>query len=132
MELIYAAAFVSFVLGATSYIIIRFWVLPIYRYRKRKRSVAATLSRYQKVRERDASGSSDDMTVEDLSATLRKQAAELSDSFDLEVPHWYRMLLNSRGESPVDAARLLMKLANTQNIGHIEKQIGRIVEVLRL
>ena len=55
MELIYAAAFVSFVLGASSYIIIRFWVLPIYRYQKRKRAVAATLSLYRKAREEDGS-----------------------------------------------------------------------------
>lgn len=129
MELIYAAAFVSFVLGASTYIIVRFWVLPIHRYRKRKRAVAAILSLYRKPREENGS---DDMPVKDLSATLRKQAAQLSDSFDLEVPHWYRMLLNSRGESPVDAARLLTKLANTKNADHIENQMDRITEALKL
>ena len=129
MELIYAAAFVSFVLGASTYIIVRFWVLPIHRYRKRKRAVSAILSLYRKPREENGS---DDMPVKDLSATLRKQAAQLSDSFDLEVPHWYRMLLNSRGESPVDAARLLTKLANTKNADHIENQMDRITEALKL
>lgn len=129
MELIYAAAFVSFVLGATSYIIIRFWALPIYRYRKRKQAVAANLSRYQATR---GGKGSDDVPLEDLSATLRKQAAQLSDSFDLEVPHWYRMLLKSRGESPVDAARLLTKMSNTKNADHIEKQMGHIKDALKL
>ena len=129
MELIYAAAFVSFVLGATSYIIIRFWVLPIYRYRKRKQAVAATLSRYQATR---GARGSDGVPFGDLSATLRKQAAQLSDSFELEVPHWYRMLLNSRGESPAEAVRLLTKMSNTKNTDHIEKQMDRIIDALKL
>jgi len=122
MEVIYFAAFISFVLGASSYIIIRFWVRPIYRYRKRKQAVAATLPIHQK----------DRTPLMALSATLRKQAGDLSDSFDLELPHWYRMLLDKRSESPVEAARLLMKLANTKNSDHMEKQIDQIMEALKL
>ena len=125
MKLIYAPAAVSFVLGASSYIIVRFWVLPIHRYRRRKQAVAVTLSRYPGVRKEAA-------PAPDLASTLRKQAADLSDAFELEVPHWYRMLLGSREESPVEAARLLMKLANTSNADHVEKQIGRIKKCLKL
>jgi len=129
MKLIYVAAFFSFVIGASGYIIVRFWVLPINRYRKRKRAVAATLSRYADAR---MNGSPGDTISQHFSATFRRQAADLSEAFDVDVPHWYRMVLKSRGESPIDATRLLMKLANTQNAVHREQQINRIKETLGL
>lgn len=129
MKLIYIAAFVSFVSGTFGYIIVRFWVIPITRYRKHKQGVAATLSRYADARTSENAG---DAITEDFSAALRKHAADLSDAFNLDVPHWYRMLLKSRGESPIDAARLLMKLANTRIAAHRERQIDRIRDALRL
>jgi hypothetical protein len=132
MNLIYFAAFVSFILGASSYIIVRFWVLPIHRYRKRRRAVALALPRYRQARTQHASQAPDGTSVESLSASLRKQAAGLSDAFEMDLPHWYRMLLNSREESPVEAARLLSTLANTRKAEHIEKQIDRIKDALKL
>ena len=132
MNLIYFAAFVSFVLGASSYIIVRFWVLPIYRYRKHRRAVAESLPRYREARVHESSGAAEEKTADALSANLRKQAAPLSDAFEMDVPHWYRMLLNSRGESPVEAARLLSKLANTRKSDHIQQQIQQIQAALNL
>ncbi|WP_373500378.1 hypothetical protein [Desulfococcus sp.] len=132
MKLIYFSAFVSFVLGASSYIIVRYWVLPIGRYQTRKRAVEGLLPRYRAARAGEAPEGSDGMTVADYSKALRKQADLLSDSFDLDLPHWYRMLLGNRQESPVEAARLLMTLANTRHADHINQQIGRIRAALKL
>lgn len=132
MKLIYFAAFVSFVLGASSYIIIRYWVIPIGRYQTRKKAVEGLLPRYRTVRAGTVPEGSDGMTVEDYSKALRKQAALLSDSFDLDLPHWYRMLLDSRKESPIEAASLLMTLANTRHPDHMDQQIGRITAALKL
>lgn len=132
MELIYFSAFVSFVLGATSYIIVRYWVLPIGRYQTRKKAVDGLLPRYREIRAETASRGPDNPAAAECARSLRKQATLLTESFDLDLPHWYRMLLDSRKESPTEAARLLMTLANTRHIDHIDQQIENIRAALRL
>lgn len=132
MELIYFAASVSFVLGAASYIIVRYWILPIGRYQTRKKAIEGILPRYREIRAETASQGPDGPAAAECAKSLRKHAALLSESFDLDLPHWYRMLLDSRKESPTEAARLLMTLANTRHVDHIDQQIANIRALLRL
>lgn len=120
MNLLYVAAFVSFLAGAFGYIIVRFWILPIGRYRKIRQRVARDLKQL------DAGFS------EALAKSFREDATLLSDALDLDVPHWYRMVLANRDESPADAAMHLMKLANTKDPSHQESRAAEIRKALRL
>ena len=50
MEPIYWAALVSFIIGAFGYIIVRFWIIPIVRYKKAKsRLKASVVGFYKKI-----------------------------------------------------------------------------------
>lgn len=120
MNLLYVAAFVSFLAGAFGYIIVRFWILPIGRYQKVRRRVAEDLKRLETE------------PGEAMAKALRQDATLLSDAFDLDLPHWYRMVLNNRKESPTDAAMHLMKLANTKDQAHRQNRKSEIRKSLRI
>jgi len=113
---------VSFALGSLSYIIIQFWIRPIARYRKIRQEVAQALSACE----------ADEIFSEEAAGTIRKYSVGLSDAYTLELPHWYRMLLDSRKESPVEASRELMTLAGTREREYILKRIAGIRQVLLL
>jgi hypothetical protein len=60
----------------------------------------------------------------------RQNSVELSASYNGNLPNWYKILLNSRGESPIDASKHLMILSNTSNYDHAEKHIEKIKNYL--
>jgi len=49
-----------------------------------------------------------------------------------ELPYWYRLFLNSKGERPFDAAEFTMRLSNTRKLEHALKQVNEIKGFLRL
>ncbi len=120
---------VGFILGTFGFIIGRFWILPISRYTKIKNDILAVLKTYRQ----DKSGDSatENEKADNRPETLRKLSVALSDSYDLDIPLWYRMVLANRKEFPVDAAAHLMTLANTKNEEHIKNRIGKIIICLR-
>lgn len=116
MEPIYLAAGASFVMGASGYVIVQFWIRPIRRYRALKRRVASELARGGK---------------KDRARTLRRLSVSLSDAYSHDLPHWYRMVLDSRGESPVEASRTLMRLSNTRDPKQIRERREEIRRALQ-
>ncbi|MEZ4526856.1 MAG: hypothetical protein R2941_13135 [Desulfobacterales bacterium] len=118
---------VGFTLGTFGFIIGRFWILPISRYTKIKNDILAVLKTYSLNKSKDADSEKADKRPD----ALRKLSAALSDSHDLDIPLWYRMVLANRKEFPVEAAAHLMTLANTKNEEHIKNRIHKIIICLR-
>jgi len=111
---------ISFILGAFGYIIIMFWIRPISKYRKIKAQILSDLNLYE------------NSLIEKIRETARKHSVSLSDSYTLDVPVWYRMVLDNRGEFPVEASKHLMKLSNTKTQEHFKDRIKQVREALKL
>lgn len=128
MKGIIFAAFVSFCIGAAGYVIIRFWILPIRRYKKVKQRISEIIishdfSEYDK--------KSFKLSSEKAEA-LRKQALALSNSYYDDLPKWYLMVLVNRKESPVDASKDLMALSNIRDMEHAKNRINNLKNCLKL
>lgn len=130
MEPIYLAAGASFVLGASGYIIIQFWIRPIRRYRALKRQVVSDLKCKDPVSSEPESMPSP-QAVTAGAKTLRSHSMALSEAYSYDLPHWYRMVLDNRGESPIEASKTLMRLANSRDPIHIRERRKEICEFLR-
>ncbi len=129
MEPIYLAAGASFVLGASGYIIIQFWIRPIRRYRALKRQIVSDLKWKDPVSP-EAESMPSPRAVTAHAKTLRSHSVALSDAYSYDLPHWYRMVLDNRGESPVEASKMLMRLANTRDPIQIRARRKEICESL--
>jgi hypothetical protein len=49
--------------------------------------------------------------------------SDLIDTYDCDLPVWYKILLRRRGESPQEAQKLLMGLSDIKDAGHAEKRL---------
>ena len=132
MEPIYFVAIISFVLGSLGYIILQFWIRPILGYRKIKNKVALTVRDYYKSKNNKDIGEKIKSQMKEWSKANRQNSVELSASYNENLPNWYKMLLDSRGESPIDASKHLMILSNTSNYDHAEKHMKEIKNYLKI
>jgi len=132
MEPIYVVVIISFVSGSLGYIILQFWIRPILGYRKIKNKVALTIRDYFKFKKNKDVGEKIKSQMKEWSKANRQNSVELSASYNENLPNWYKMLLDSRGESPIDASRYLMVLSNTRNYDHAEKHIEGIKKYLKI
>jgi hypothetical protein len=67
-----------------------------------------------------------------LTLSLRRQADAMVTCYQYELPYWYRLMIASRGETPVEAAKPLMGLSNIKDAEHARRRIAEIREQLRL
>jgi len=132
MEPIYFVAIISFVLGSLGYIITQFWIRPILGYQKIKHKVALTIQYYYKSKNNKDIGEKVKSQMKEWGKANRQNSVELSASYNENLPNWYKMLLDSRGESPIDASKHLMILSNTSNYDHAEKHIEGIKNYLKI
>ena len=132
MEPIYVVAIASFVSGILGYIILQFWVRPILGYQKIKNKVALTIKYYYKSKHNEDTGKKIKLQTKEWVKANRQNSVELSASYNENLPNWYKMLLDSRGESPIDASNHLMILSNTSDYDHAEKHIERIKNYLKI
>ncbi|MFW5639610.1 MAG: hypothetical protein ACOC23_03880 [Thermodesulfobacteriota bacterium] len=129
MEPIYLAAGASFILGASGYIIIQFWIRPIRRYRALKRRIVSDIECDGRVSSKPKAMTSS-QAGKAFAKTLRSHSVALSDAYSYDLPHWYRMVLDNRGESPIEASKILMRMANTQDPIQIRERRKEICESL--
>ncbi|MFC1828594.1 hypothetical protein ACFL0O_03165 [Thermodesulfobacteriota bacterium] len=132
MEPLYIIAMISFIAGAIGYIIIQFWIRPILGYRKIKHRIAATLTHFLDVEPSDSAVDSGRGQAAERSVSIRKYSVELTDCFNYDLPRWYRMVLQQRGENPVEASKYLMKLSNTPKSESAARQVEAVRKHLRI
>ena len=130
MEPIYIAAVGSFVLSAFGYVIYHFWVRPVMRYRWLKKDARTNIASYLDT----INGTEDEMinndAVEKVINIIRSLSNSLNTCFNEELPEWYKLLLQRREESPVDASKHMMVLSNTRNYTHARIRAERISQLL--
>ena len=127
------AAGASFIAGVFGFIIARFWVKPLMRYQITKRKLNRNLLDY--LSRTDGSGSPASAQHAKGNAVLhsaRKHAIALVACYTKDLPYWYRLLLESRQESPMDASGLLTNLSKMHDRRQVEKRIAAAREKLNL
>jgi hypothetical protein len=128
MNNIIIAAIIGFSLGAAGYIIIRFWLLPIGRYQRIKDQITESIRHHElKLTNENAFQLSPEQ-----SETCRKQSVAQTDAYSDDLPHWYRMVLTNRKESPEDASKSLLALSSIRNPDHARNRILNIKTSLNL
>ena len=132
MEPIYVVAIISFVSGSLGYIILQFWIRPILGYRKIKHKVTLAIKSYYKSKNNENIGEKIKSQMKKWNKENKQNSVKLSASYNENLPNWYKMLLESRGESPIDASKHLMILSNTRNQDHAEKHIEEIKNYLKI
>ena len=104
----------GFLLGSGGYILHRFYVKPIIKYRRIKGKIAKALT--QLTRE----------APPPAAKHFRALAAELNHCYSTDLPLWFQLLLTRRKEDPPAVAGHLMTLAKTKNPAHIRQRIEQI------
>jgi hypothetical protein len=129
------AAGASFIAGLLGYIIVRLWIKPIARYHITKRKLNHALTGYlAQVNETMGLGEKWDKQKrgDAMLKTARKHAMGLVSCYDAEIPYWYRLLLDSRQESPAKASGLLTNLSKIRNREHVNDRIERVRKTIGL
>jgi hypothetical protein len=128
------AAGASFVTGLLGYIIIRLWIRPVARYTLTKRKLGRELSLYR-VQINPADGNGKKNRLNRNHARLkaaRKLAMALDACYSKEIPYWYRLLVDSRQESPAEALGQLTSLSKIKDGQQIQNRIEKVRQALRL
>lgn len=128
------AALASFVAGVLGYIIARMWIKPIVRYHIVKRRLDRELSRclVHSDADRPAETATRAQSPSDAMCNARRHAMDLVNGYHQEVPYWYRLFLDSRGESPADAAGQLTNLNKIRDAAQVARRIASVRKLLRL
>ncbi len=113
MKPVYLAALLSFLIGFCGYTIIRYWLIPIFRYQKLKRQIWRLIS-------------SMGPTRAEQSEACRRLAAQLAECAGRDLPNWYHIHLRAKGLDPLAAVPHLTTLAHIENIEHRNRRIAEI------
>ena len=128
------AAGASFIAGLLGYIIARLWIKPIVRYNITKRKLDHELTRY--LAQMNESAEPDKRVTQHRGDAMlraaRQHAVDLSSCFNEEIPYWYRLLLDSRKESPTEVPGLLTNLSKIGNREQVNNRIERARTIIGL
>ena len=128
------AAAASFIAGVLGYIIARLWIKPMVRYNLLKRRLDQALAAHSKhvvaVSEGQSSSGRDGQV--DALREARKHAMDLVACYNQDIPYWYRLLLDSRSESPAEASGRLTNLSKIKDREQIFQMIDAVKQSLRL
>lgn len=123
------AAGASFIAGLLGYIIAILWIRPIVRYHITKRRLDHELTRF--LEQVNAATGSQKLADKAL-VTARTHAMDLFSCYGTSIPYWYRLLLDSRKESPAEASGLLTNLSRVRDIELVKKRIDGARKAMRL
>jgi hypothetical protein len=132
MEPIYIASLISFIVGLLSYIIIRFWILPIGRYLRIKGRLASDIVAFLEILQAKRPRNKESSQIQDQGVSVRRHSSELISIYQNELPYWYRLYLESKKERPLEASKFSMRLANTRKQEHALQQENEIKRLLRI
>ena len=122
--LLIAAGF-SFVLGLLGYFIVRFWIKPIGRYTAARRKLNHELTRYLEIMETTGTAGKKALKRNTELKNARRHSMVLASCYREDIPYWYKLMLDSRGESPVDALNLITNLARIRDAEQRKDHIGQ-------
>ncbi len=126
MNAIYAGAITGFILGLVGFITVRFWFLPIKRYHNIKKSTDANVKAYSTLLSHTNVEETSKEQLKQNRKTLRQLAADLITTYNDILPSWYRLLLESRSELPLEASTHLMTLSNIHQQDHALNRADKI------
>ncbi len=132
METKHIGMIISFIFGFLGYIIIKFWIRPIWGYKKIKKNIVSDIKDYLTTINNERRDRAMKERIKDKTRELRLRSNELVDSYYDSLPAWYKILLKSKGESPIDASKHLEALSNTLNFKHAENRKEKIKHFLRI
>lgn len=129
------AAGASFIAGLLGYIIARLWIKPIVRYNITKRKLDHELIQYLALM--NATGEPDKKPEKQkrgdaMLRTARKHSMDLVSCYGADIPYWYRLLLDSRKESPTEASGLLTNLSKVRDREQVSHRINRARKIMGL
>jgi hypothetical protein len=129
------AAGASFIAGLLGYIIARRWIEPIVRYHITKRKLDHELIQFLAVM--NAAGKPDEKRGKQkrgdaMLKTARKHSMDLISCYGTDIPYWYRLLLDSRKESPTEASGLLTNLSKVRDREQVSNRINRARKIMGL
>ena len=130
-ELLLGAA-ISFAVGSFLYIMVYFFVYPVFKYRKVKNQAISDLLFYRTAISTDDPDGENPKELERKLTLFKKHALDLGECFETILPNWYKLALKNRNESPVDASKNLLALYNTSNVNHATARINMIKLNLKL
>ncbi len=122
MDMRLAGALFGFIVGVVGYITFKFWLLPIREYRRLKAMINLDIKYYNTA----ISDNQWNTKNQNRFQTVRKNILDLSDCYDNEIPVWYKIVLRRRRESPHEAAKYLMDLANVKDGTHALKRLEKV------
>ncbi|MCW7752765.1 hypothetical protein OOT00_02045 [Desulfobotulus sp. H1] len=128
MEGVVWGVVVGFFLGSFGYILTRFIVSPVFRYRKIKKHLRVDLKAAEMSAEKDTLNRTDLARIDGF----RGHAKAIIHHVDMVLPLWFRLSLERQDERPMDAAAELMTLANIRNPEHLKKRIAAVRNYLHL
>ena len=70
--------------------------------------------------------------VEAMLRSARKHAMDLVSRYSTEIPYWYRLMLDSRQESPIEASGMLTNLTKMRDPEQRKSRIDAVRKELRL
>jgi hypothetical protein len=120
------AVIVSFILGSFGYVIVQFWVRPIFKYRTIRKDVIQNLADYLNSFDQEDEGENYHGVVNNKAVNLRRRSSDLIDCYHNTLPKWYQVLLRGRGELPDEIIKHLMALSNTRNYYHACNRMEKI------
>ena len=98
-------------MGSCGYVLFRFTWRPIRRYGRLKKQIEAIVG----------PGRPDEVPAADRDR-LRQLAVDLHALTMDELPHWFQLALQRRGESPEEAVRQIQSLVNCRDQAALEKR----------
>lgn len=116
-----------------TYALIRFLVLPLIKYRRIKKHIVTGMIGYlESVTPVNPEQEKDEDNFSSKTQWCRKLSSELERFYNMEIPFWYRSLLQARGEFPTDAAVHLKGLSLASDYDHAWCRIKRVARALRI
>lgn len=122
---------VSAGLAGFGFLIAKFWIAPIIRYREIKREITSNLIRYANAIELQKTTGEFRTDSLERKNINRKNAADLK-AVHNELPYLYRMWLRKRNENPVEAHGDLIGLSNESDREEAKHYIAGIKRHLRI
>lgn len=126
MDSLYWAALLSFITGAFGYIIARFWIVPIGRYRRTKQQLLRELRNYDRALPGEENARLKSAKDNPHLLEARQLGLRLVEVHNLELPYWYRLVLVTRKESPQDAFDPIQRLEHMPSVRQARQCIERI------